>query len=233
MKTFYLFKKAFVLFIFLFPASVCLAQRTGANIYNPIDAGVFPKSPFSDTENNNPSNGFGNDLGNSSDDIFYKVVLNTSGDLTLSTCTSSFDTYIFLLDNTGSVLASNDDNNVCAGTLQAGLKMHLASGTYYIASEGYGSNYGNITTDISFNPDQATNNGTDPGYTAVVDSLFQHMDKSRITTGILYDRAFPLAKVNEFNSSVSDTSVNKYFMQAYSEMYRAAYDQSNWLLQMM
>lgn len=29
-------------------------------------------------------------------------------------------------------------------------------------------------------------------YTQDVDSLFQHMNKSEITTGILYDRVFPL-----------------------------------------
>lgn len=40
-----------------------------------------------------------------------------------------------------------------------------------------------------------TNAQTNPvtgTYTEDVDSLFQHMNKSEITTGILYDRVFPL-----------------------------------------
>lgn len=230
MKHFYLFRRVILLLIFYFPAFICLGQRVGSNSYNPINAGVFPGSSFSDTENNNPSNGFGNYIGNSSDDIYYRLTVNAPGDLTLATCTSSFDTYIYLLDNSGSIIASNDDNNVCAGTLQAGLKMHVAAGTYYVVSEGYGSNYGNITTNISFNPDQIVTNGSSQGYTAVIDSLIQHLDKSRITTGILYDRVLPMAHVHEFNAFIADTSANKHFIQAYSEMYRASYNQSNWFL---
>ncbi|WP_419801432.1 T9SS type A sorting domain-containing protein [Mucilaginibacter sp.] len=38
----------------------------------------------------------------------------------------------------------------------------------------------------------------------------------------------PMAHVHEFNAFRADTSANKHFIQAYSEMYRASYDQSNW-----
>ncbi|WP_419801433.1 PPC domain-containing protein [Mucilaginibacter sp.] len=172
MKHFYIFRRVTLLLIFLFSTLISFGQRAGANMYNPISAGAFPGSSFSNTQNNAPSNGFGNDIGNASDDIYYRVTVNAAGNLTLSTCSSSFDTYIYLLDNSGNIIASNDDNNVCAGTLQAGLTMHVAAGTYYIVSEGYGSNYGNITTDISLNPDQVVNNGPDPGYTYVIDSLY-------------------------------------------------------------
>lgn len=60
-------------------------------------------------------------------------------------------------------------------------------------------------------------------YRHMTDSLFQHLDKSEITTGVLYDRVFPLSRLNQFNLASPDTSNYQHFIQAYSEFYRAAY----------
>ncbi|KQN32348.1 hypothetical protein ASE92_17225 [Pedobacter sp. Leaf41] len=62
------------------------------------------------------------------------------------------------------------------------------------------------------------------------DSLFQHLDKTGISTGVLYDRVFPYAALNNFNLITPDTSSMWHFKQAYSEYYRSAYNPSpSWL----
>lgn len=60
-------------------------------------------------------------------------------------------------------------------------------------------------------------------YKQTTDSLLQHLDKSGVSTGVLYDRVFPVSALNNFNMVVSDTSSTWHFIQAYSEFYRAAY----------
>ena len=51
------------------------------------------------------------------------------------------------------------------------------------------------------------------------------LNKSGITTGILYDRVFPFAALFSFNTLYGnpDTSGYDHFYQAYSEIYNAAY----------
>ncbi len=60
-------------------------------------------------------------------------------------------------------------------------------------------------------------------YTERADSLFANLDKSLITTGILYDRAFPLSRFDLYNSA-TDTVDYEYISQAYYELYQAAYN---------
>lgn len=69
-------------------------------------------------------------------------------------------------------------------------------------------------------------------YKYVADSLFYHLDKSGVTTNILYDRVFPLANLHSFNKLQPDTASNKHFRQAYAELYNAAYNNTSWLLPM-
>jgi len=49
-----------------------------------------------------------------------------------------------------------------------------------------------ITMWLAISNTNAQTNPVTGTYTEDVDSLFQHMNKSEITTGILYDRVFPL-----------------------------------------
>lgn len=73
MKQTYFFRAFVVFALFLFPAVSAFAQPVGANIGNPLNAGTLsPGIPFSDTRNNSPANGYGNDIGQQSDDIYYK-----------------------------------------------------------------------------------------------------------------------------------------------------------------
>lgn len=57
--------------------------------------------------------------------------------------------------------------------------------------------------------------------------MFIHLDKSGITTGILYDRVFPFANLPFFNVNQPDTIDVTFFIQAGSELRRASYNPDN------
>jgi hypothetical protein len=63
-------------------------------------------------------------------------------------------------------------------------------------------------------------------FTSDVDSVFRNLDKSFITTGILYDRIYPFAALHVFNTSLADTSFKEHFRQGYYEIFKAAYDKT-------
>jgi hypothetical protein len=60
------------------------------------------------------------------------------------------------------------------------------------------------------------------------DSVFQHLDKSPVTTGILYDRTYPLASLHAFNIQ-TDTVNSELFEQGYFELYNATYSKNTFL----
>jgi hypothetical protein len=190
----------------------------GANMSNAIDAGNLT-SAFTDTRSNATANGYGNDYGQPSDDIYYTFTLTSSSEVEISHCASGFDTYLHLLDASGNSVASNDDNGPLCSALQASLQIQLAPGTYYVVSEGYNTNYGDITTQISA---IVVNNSS--GYQLATDSMLQYLDKSPITTGLLYDRVFQDARLDIFNYYQTDTSSYTHFLQANYELYSAAYN---------
>lgn len=59
------------------------------------------------------------------------------------------------------------------------------------------------------------------------DYILQNLDKSQIPTQILYDRVFPLARLDAFNKGTSDTSSYDHFIQAVSELYHSSYSITN------
>lgn len=64
------------------------------------------------------------------------------------------------------------------------------------------------------------------------DWKLQNLNKAYITTNILYDRMFPLANVDEYKgipSTNTDTTHPDHWMQAYYEMYNAAYNTAGWI----
>lgn len=68
---------------------------------------------------------------------------------------------------------------------------------------------------------------SDNPYVQKVDSMTANLNKSFITTGILYDRAPPLSNLDLFNAQI-DTSDYEFFSQAYFELFYAAYNTSGW-----
>ena len=66
-----------------------------------------------------------------------------------------------------------------------------------------------------------------PSFTHDADSVFQNLDKSYITTGILYDRVYPWAMLHVFNTANFDTTNVYHFIQGYYELYNAKYTNTN------
>lgn len=140
-----------VVVLFLCPLRL-FAQPVGANMSNPIVAGTYGAGTFtySDTKSNATANGYGNDYGQPSHDIYYRFTVQGTADVDISHCASGFDTYVHLLNSDGSLRTSNDDNGPLCSGLKASIRVTaLPAGTYYVVSEGYGSNSGNITTSLT------------------------------------------------------------------------------------
>lgn len=128
--------------------AACSAVPSGETQATAISAGtLICNTPYSNTQNLNL---FQNDYnGQPSPDVFYTFTLSSTQTVNIGTCGSLFDTYLYLLDNVGTVLASNDNNGpLCAGN-EASIQQTLAAGTYYVVSEGAGANTGTVTTSIT------------------------------------------------------------------------------------
>lgn len=69
----------------------------------------------------------------------------------------------------------------------------------------------------------------DLSYTQMADTLLYLLDKSFISTGILYDRVYPFASLHDFNNNRADTSNYLHFMQAHGELYQAAYNKTGFI----
>ena len=78
---------------------------------------------------------------------------------------------------------------------------------------------------LAFSSFDLTAQSSPYGYAQAVDSLLQSVDKTAITSGLLYDRAFPQARLDLFNQIGSvDTTSPDHFEQAYYELFQAAYN---------
>jgi RHS repeat-associated protein len=142
-----------LLIIALLSMAVIQAQPIGATINNPIVIGTYGSGTYSysDTKNNTTSNGFQHNIGQPSDDIFYKITLLATTQLSISLCeTSNLDTYLHLLNNAGQILLSNDDAGPLCNWLQSSIQTTVNAGTYYFVTEGYSGSSGNITITVNF-----------------------------------------------------------------------------------
>lgn len=142
------------------------AQCTGANMYNPIVVGTIGAGTnYSNTQYNGNSC-FGNDYGQPSYDIYYQFTITSSLQVNISLCGSGFDTYVWLLDGNGNQIAYNDDYGPLCSTNESSISQTLGAGTYYVVSEGYSSNVGNIVTQISIPGSAGGSGGTSVGWAA-------------------------------------------------------------------
>lgn len=130
-------------------SSSCGSAPLGDNMSNPIVFNTF--SPCGGSVSDSRWNSaFGNDYGQPSKDIFYRITLPSAMTVTVSHCGSNFDTYVTILNSSGGyVTYNNDNNNSPCQSSQAYLQTTLPAGTYYVVSEGYGSNTGFIVTTIT------------------------------------------------------------------------------------
>lgn len=119
------------------------------------------------------------DTPNPSNDVFYQFTTLDRSTVTVSTIhnNTDFDTFIQLMDDTGTLIEANDDYG---GTTQSSVTQDLCAGTYYVMVEGYSENEGNFVLTIS------TTALSEISVTSVdiVDSDCQ-FDNGSITLGVL------------------------------------------------
>jgi RHS repeat-associated protein len=147
-------KKIFILLVLLAGITI-RAFSQGTTQATAINLGSYSTSGSSgDARNTTPGNGYVNNYGNPANDVWYTFTIGSanSNTVVISLCGSSFDTYLHLLNSSGTEIAFNDDGGpVCTGT-QSSLSMsNLAPGTYYAVAEGYSGYYGAITIALNVN----------------------------------------------------------------------------------
>jgi hypothetical protein len=134
----------------------------GDTFTNAIDLGVLttPVSANGDTLAQNCwTNAFdttttpGSALARASNDVFYRIELTCAGTITAGLCTSSFDTYLHLLDSTGVPVTQDDDACLTPnGTGSLFTSAAQPAGVYYLVVEGFGTATGTYTLDVSTTP---------------------------------------------------------------------------------
>lgn len=144
-------KKIYCLLLLL----AAITNRTlaqGASMSNPINAGSYSSSgSYADTKNNSTGNGFVNNYGQTSNDVWYSFTVGgATNTVVVSMCGSSFDTYLHVLNSGGTEIATNDDNGPACSGLQSSLSLsNLSPGTYYVDAEGYSGNTGTIVFSLN------------------------------------------------------------------------------------
>jgi len=148
-----------ILCLLLFLAGITtrsLSQVPGYAMSNAINAGSYSASgSFTDTKSNVAGSGYTNNYGQASNDVWYSFTVgaatNPVNTVVVSLCGSSFDTYLHVLNSSGTEIASDDDfGPACPATYQSSLSLsNLAPGTYYVDAEGYSTNSGTIAFSLN------------------------------------------------------------------------------------
>ena len=82
---------------------------------------------------------------------------------------------------------------------------------------------------LFLNSKNASNQQNSSPFTHMVDSLLKYVNKRPVTSGILYDRVAPFARLDAFRPS-KDTTGFQHFRQAYSELYMSHYQPEHKLI---
>ncbi len=127
------------------------ADPIGNLFSNPIIIGSLPYSVVGTTFAFNCwTDDYSGATNQPSPDAFYRFTNSACQSLvSISLCGSAFDTYLHLLNSSGTEIAVNDDNGpLCSGS-QSSIRMILPAGTYYIVVEGYTVNFGTYSLNVS------------------------------------------------------------------------------------
>ncbi len=126
-----------------------IPKKYGSSFENPIRIGTLSSgSVYKDTRSNVSGSGYDNDFGYNNDDIFYTFTIAQKSQVKITNCGSGIsDSYLFLINTQKEIITTDDDGAPCGGN-KAELNYVLNAGTYYVATEGYGSTTGSITTTI-------------------------------------------------------------------------------------
>lgn len=122
--------------------NITVVPRIGDLFTNPIIASGYNEYIM----NTGPNSGFYNDytgpFAQPSNDVFFRYTTGPCTDsLSISTCGSSFDTYVHILDQNGAHIFSIDDGPICNQTPLFKINVEPNS-TYYIVAEGWNTQQG-------------------------------------------------------------------------------------------
>ncbi|WP_288882447.1 RHS repeat-associated core domain-containing protein [Pedobacter panaciterrae] len=143
--------------------------QTGTSLSTAIYIGSYSSiggPTFSNVGNNLSYNGitYTNSIGQTSPEVYYRFIVTSPAMLDFSLCSSTFDTYIHILNSVGGVITYQDDSPDC------GAKSHLTytlnPGTYYLAVEGYGSSTGDFNLVVNSLNSGGTNSAPSISYPA-------------------------------------------------------------------
>ena len=127
--------------------------------------GSFPSSGGSLTASTTGSSSLSSSCGGSNaPEQVYSWTPSTSGQWTISTCGSGFDTIIYLLDRcdqNATEIACNDDGSQCANYGSRVQREFIAGQSYFIVVDGYGSNAGSFTINVQY--DGSAGSGSSSG----------------------------------------------------------------------
>ena len=132
--------------------SLTVSPKVGDNLSLPI---VVASLPFTTSNSNAAGSGYTSTYvgtnAQTSPDVFYQFTTgNCTDSIIISTCISSFDTYVHLLSSTGTWIASNDDNgSSCTGTSGSLKALVQPNTTYFTVIEGFGTTTGSFNLTIS------------------------------------------------------------------------------------
>lgn len=84
-----------------------------------------------------------------SPDVWYSFTLANPATVEIGLCGSAFDTYLHLLDGTGSLIVENDDAGPLCTGLVSSISASLPAGSYYIVAEGFDVNEGNLVLTLN------------------------------------------------------------------------------------
>ena len=132
--------------------SLTVNPKVGDSFALPIVVGTLPYSTSNSTSTGSGySSTYTGTNQQSSADVFYRFTTGSCTDsIIISSCTSSFDTYVHLLNAAGSWIASNDDNGPsCSGTSGSMKVLVQPNTTYFAVLEGYGTSAGAFNLSIS------------------------------------------------------------------------------------
>jgi len=131
--------------------TVTVSAIIGDLFSNPIIANM----PFTGSYSSTAGSGYYSDYTGAnqqaSPDIFFRFTTGPCADsIKISSCGSNFDSYIHLLNATGTNIVSNDDYGpYCPSSTAGSLKADVAPNTtYYAVFEGYSTNTGTISVNI-------------------------------------------------------------------------------------
>jgi len=165
----------FLLLITLLYSGRALAQ-SGTGMLDAIPIALDGCGTGYNYDARNTSTGYYQSYGPGSGGPWYKFTIHAESLVDVMTCGSNYDTQIYIIDENGTLFATNDDNGTyCPGSTASMMEL-LNPGTYFIVVEGAGGVTGDLSVEIGIS-------ATDPSGAGPGSSLAKAIDAGDLFNG--------------------------------------------------